>query len=305
MPNPELAEVLEVGVDYITATSKEAWSNTDLASFGGLLVSEQEDRGDERKPFRFSGYHGQHAGGAAYGRRPGSQIVRLSGEVAATWWSNALTLADNVTRLDVQVTVLPQCGPSKALYRHHRQLLRAGMGKRKRLGFKVWYGPRGPESMTIGQRVSDFWLRIYDKGVESGEAQYEGALRYELEVKRKPALALAVALDDQGRFEEKIAGVVHKFATTRKISLGWVPRVPQSALVRTLQLAAGSRRSAPAIDKRIAYAGFSNRRLVEKCRAMGKLDQLVQAMGLTEYVTTVARLSDNEVLDFYEGGLSS
>lgn len=216
--------ILESGVDYITATHVGTDSTSGLASFGRFLIRQEVEAGESDRDFRFSGYRGRMAGQAAYGIRFDSQIVRLSGKCARQHWSQLASLASNVTRLDVQVTVLVHDGPTRRLLRHHKQIRRRRLGQGRPARFKFWYGPDGPEACTLGSRQSDWFARIYNKHLESGFREYEGTLRYELELKRSVALSTIALLDSDGEQATKIAGLVHDFVGARGLRLpiaGW------------------------------------------------------------------------------------
>ena len=187
--------IVSCGVDYITATCVGPSRESSLASFGRYLVGCQEASGEQWRDFRFSGYRGAMAGGASFGVRYDSQIVRLSSGVAQEHWAQAFNLSSNVTRLDIQFTTRPGVGPTRRLLDHHRQVRR-----RKRLHgrpprFKFWYGPTGPEAATFGSRKSDKFGRSYDKGLESGLPEWLGTLRYECELKGDVAISTAELLD--------------------------------------------------------------------------------------------------------------
>jgi len=211
----KLDAILESGVDYITATHLGVDADSGLASFGRHLLREQVQFGERDRDFRFSGYRGRIAGQASYGVRYDSQIVRLSGECARQNWSQVAQLASNVTRLDVQITVLVHDGPTRRLLKHHRQVRRKKNSHGRPARFKFWYGPDGPEACTLGSRQSDWFGRIYNKHLESGFKEYEGTLRYELELKRTVALSTIALLDQDGDEATKIARLVSDFVAHR------------------------------------------------------------------------------------------
>ena len=187
------------------------------------MVQQEQEAGEKWRSFRWSGYAGEMCGSAAFGRRHDSQIVRLSSKVAREFWAQAFALSTNVTRLDLQVTVLPKNGPTQRLAQHHRQLRRKNRGVGRPAKFKVWYGPDGPEAAVLGKRVSDWFGRIYDKGLESGLAEYQGALRYEVELKRKVALVHANGLERSESEAQYCARVISAFVLKRALRIPtWV-----------------------------------------------------------------------------------
>lgn len=198
MPSQSLDTIVDSGIDYITAVYKGPRTDNDLASFGRFIVGEQRKQGEKEGNFHFSGYRGLSCGSASFGVRWDSQIVRLSSSCAKEHWNQAYNLATNVTRLDLQITVLPPEGPQARLAKHHRELLRARRGRGRARKFKFWYGPNGPESAIFNSRKSDVFNRCYDKGLESGYEEFAGTLRYESELKRSVAKSCALELDQTG-----------------------------------------------------------------------------------------------------------
>lgn len=207
--------VVEAGVDYITATYVGRATESSLSAFGRFIVGEQAKQGEKERPFHFSGYRGYHAGGASYGVRHDGAIVRLSSQAASEHWAQTLNLCTNVTRLDVQVTVAPSDGPTERLARHHEELLAARPKRGRPAKFKFWYGPDGPEAAILGKRVSDWFGRAYDKGLESGLTEYRGTLRYEAETKRDVAHNLALGLDQSEAPSALILSTVSTFFSNR------------------------------------------------------------------------------------------
>lgn len=197
--------ILSCGVDYITVTSKGQRTESSLSAFGRYLVGEQRNAGEDWREFRFSGYRGETCGPASFGVRYDSQIVRLSSSAAAEHWCQAFMLSTNVTRLDIQVTVLPEVGPTKRLSTHHRQVRRRKSKRGRPQRFKFWYGPSGPEAATFGSRQSNSFGRAYDKGIESGLPEFAGSLRYEQELKKALAVSTALELEASECVEALIA----------------------------------------------------------------------------------------------------
>lgn len=216
---------MSCGVDYITATYVGPHGESSLASFGRFLVREQEASDEKWREFRFSGYRGETCGSAAFGVRHDSQIVRLSSTVAAEHWAQAFNLCSNVTRFDVQVTVLPGVDVTRRLLDHHKQVRRRARKQGRPPKFKFWYGPSGPEAATYGSRQSDIFGRSYNKGIESGLPEWDGTLRYECELKRERAKATATQLDQSESESSVIIPQVFTFFTKSgcRLETAWSP----------------------------------------------------------------------------------
>lgn len=278
--------ILEVGIDYITTTALVRRTDTSLAAFGSFIVSEEANRGEPVRPWKFSGYRGLTTPHASFGTRPDSQIVKLSNEVATQYWAQAANLSTNITRLDVAVTARCGIGPTATLRKHHKELLRANKRQGRPITFKAWYGPKGCESLMVGSRASDQYLRCYDKYLESGLEKYRDCVRFEMELKRRVANFYAMQFDAAECSEPLMAQLVYTFATVRRLSLGWSPDSLLFDRVSTLQRWQSEHSISRTLSKRLAYATFCTQRLIQDCRAAGRLDDYISAVGLTDLVTS-------------------
>lgn len=221
MSQSEISSFLEVGVDYITATSHQRNPADSLYSFGRWMVSEEASNGCKSGDWRASGYRGFRAGRACVGIGRQGCIVRASGESASEYWNQLYHVADNITRLDLQVTTHNGRVAPDRIRKHHAETKRAACGRGRPAAFKCFYGPNGAETLVLGSRASDRYCRIYDKGLESGEQRYRDAVRYELELKRDAALNMAGYLDSQENDQALMVAEVHKFLCNRGTHSGF------------------------------------------------------------------------------------
>jgi hypothetical protein len=300
LPRLQSDVIVEVGVDYLTCTFVGRQGESSLASFGRYLVHEEMARGEKWRDFRFSGYRGEHCGASSFGYRHDGEILRISSHVAKEHWAQAFALATNVTRIDVQVTVRPEGGPTKRLLNHHRTMRRKRRGRGRPPSFKFWYGPDGPEAATFGKRSSDVFARAYDKGVESGLPEYSGTLRYETELKRRLAVEMCVKLDEAVCSDSQIVQYVSKFATIRGLQTGidaseferlaLLDRLPENRRHEDFECHQISS-SAPAnpelllgqgkMRRSASWLHNSVRPSVQKLLAMGHREVVLSALGLS------------------------
>jgi hypothetical protein len=274
----------EIGIDYITATTMVRYSPTSLDSFGRHLVDEQVKQGEKLRDFRSHGYYGRAAGQVSYGRRSDGAVVRLSGKCAFENWEQCVSLATNVSRLDVQATVTPDGGPTLRLERHHAEALNSPRGRGKQAQLKYWGGPTGIESLALGSRQSDRYLRIYNKGIQSGLVQYDGTLRYEIEFKNKLAWEKAQLLDSSDQQHRYIVAWIYEMACVRGIRLaGATWRTSLADRLRT-----GECPNLPhhrsRNDKRIWWLANSVKPSVVELVHAGRLDETLEALGLSDLV---------------------
>lgn len=177
-------ESIEAGVDWLTWVVPRTKETQWVGEMGRRLVRQQCERGAKLSVMRLEGYTGEQAEQCAYGSRSDSEYLRLSGSLAASHWCELRSSSGHPTRLDVQTTfklktshksfgtqclkVNPAAGfrfrgrpPKRALHRDSAAL---------------WCG-------TVGTRTARAYLRVYDKGVESGSDAPGVRWRIESEVK--------------------------------------------------------------------------------------------------------------------------
>src|SRR3989304_5980210 len=130
-----------------------------------------------------------------WGMRTDGCIMMLSGQDAAINWLPALALAQNVTRLDLAVTVSladPITDVAKRAYAWVLTDPHSCPGKKRKYSYVE--NSSGGQTVYIGSRASDQFGRLYDKGCESAKdaCAPPGLLwRYEVEFKAYRAKKLA------------------------------------------------------------------------------------------------------------------
>lgn len=197
--------VIESQVDWITCSAHGEDPARALLDLGQQLAKEEKARGGHTSRWRCMGYEGTHVGRVEYGSRDkASTILRLSGQLAGEEWTDALSVADQVTRLDIAVTWRAD-PPDPMLGRNAYTLAEMFHSAHPRFSLPSFHGDAvGGYTMYLGKRASDYYLRLYNKEAESIAAddkesaeRYRACWRYELEVKGHMAKALADTLADQ------------------------------------------------------------------------------------------------------------
>lgn len=277
-------EFKEIGVDYITATAAGPRRERTLEEFGSWIVEEEVSKGEVCKPWRFSAYRGLSVPSAAYGRREDGGILRLSKHCAAEHWQQATSLATNVSRLDVQCTVVGPLGPTEQLRRHLKEAKGATRGKGKELQLKYFGGRHGIESLALGSRSSDRYLRVYDKFAESELEAYRNCLRYEVEFKNGLAWDRANLLDSSALYQRYIIAWVFELAHVRALRLDratWLSSMTDSSLtgISRRPLADSGR-----LQNKLSWARFGVRPMVQEFIKAGRLHEIIDALGLTDHV---------------------
>jgi hypothetical protein len=169
------------------------------------------------------GFYGRKARHAFYGEREGLWMLQLSHDAAQP----GLLLAGHgghATRLDIQVTVrlVPKMVPTfLEAVETLAQVPNGGrgaqpdvVGVRKNSEFQTVY---------IGSRKSDTFLRCYDKFKESKEEVYLDCVRLECELKGKMAEAVWGQLSKVDNPGATSIGILLYLLERRNISTSWIP----------------------------------------------------------------------------------
>lgn len=180
-------DIQSAGVDWITATAKEGSSRWNMTEFARHQRERFMDAGTTIKQAYRLGYDGWQADGFFYGQREGGTIVVASGATAHDVHRSLIGIADNISRLDLQVTVsTPVDRPHLGAQAY--AVLKGGSPSRvhTRNCSLITTHPQG-ETCSIGKRSSDFYGRIYDKATEAKLGPARTVWRYEVEAKRLAA----------------------------------------------------------------------------------------------------------------------
>src|SRR4030042_2129447 len=182
-------------VDFLTITVTNPGKSILLMQEAQRLKGDLEGCGWAVKKWGMKGYSGYRIAGMAWGMRHDGCIMMLSGQDAAINWLPALSLAQNVTRLDLAVTVAladPITDVAKRAYAW--VLTHPHNCPSKKRKYSYVENSAGGQTVYIGSRVSDQFGRLYDKGCESAKdaCAPPGLLwRYEVEFKAYRAKKLA------------------------------------------------------------------------------------------------------------------
>lgn len=205
------------GVDWITCSAKLPSTMAALLRLGKALVDEEEGCGGVRKPWYFQGYAGYSAGQVSAGFKGSGVCVRASGAAAREHAAELIECADNVSRLDLQLTVRSDaCGAdfASSLY---RSLLSAPRARGRPVERTLITSTYSGDTLYMGRRVSDQYGRIYNKSAEEKVNEDPLRWRFEVEYKRAYAKAAAAAYSASDRSIEWSTGRVVRWFADRGI----------------------------------------------------------------------------------------
>ncbi len=178
----------DAAFDYVRLTATGELGNEDTLELyrkvGLLGVAGEEGQGVLAEPWAWRGYLGTDYGVVQVGAGTQGCILQASGWAAAAI-REAAPPYTGVPRVDLQVTVWYDQDPG-GLVKRYADRSSAAAKCRGAAGWGVSHicGYGDGDTAYLGSRLSDVFVRIYDKGRQSGQkGGYENALRYEVEVK--------------------------------------------------------------------------------------------------------------------------
>lgn len=232
--------------------------------------------GNRIKPFSNSGYSGVCLGRATLGFRKDSAWVEYRSDGAHELWDYNWYDFGHCTRLDGRIDLL---------VRDHVDYLGESIIK----GFE-WYSAntkrngkwkipsyqrkgRG-ETVYIGSRESDYFIRIYNKSVESGWNHPDGDIwRMEVQWNNPIANEVSHGIRRMGYTDRKAYGVIAEWCQRAGLVVG--PRYGYKSLVQF---------EVPRIDtdneRAISWLGRSVKKTVARLTGEGLYDKVEEALGL-------------------------
>jgi Replication initiation factor len=262
-----------VGIDWLTATAPHGVQWKGFRSVGNALLEQARAAGGDVKPAALRDYGGFRADGLFVGRRHADNIIRLSGALAACHALSVARQSRNVSRLDLQVTLFTHGEqPRLALHTYRALRRRARARHRQRTLTYVESHPRG-ETLYLGRRTSDFFGRLYDKASESKMGEPRTLWRYEVEVKRRKALALASRLLRVPNAATEIECYVRQWWAERGARPAWTSQ--EHAIISQLLIGEKQRDV-------LAWLTTSVSVTVRRAIDTYGLDVVVSALGLTD-----------------------
>jgi len=268
---------LSAGIDYITVTrpleSDHAvqWHGRAFDAIRLII-----DAGNKFTQASMLGYEGIAVGGSFLGERHDGYMCRISGEWAAPLWRQVYDEHTSVTRFDLQVTAW--LGKETASYGHklrrdaHKHNLSLPHQRQRAISWHedVLQG----YTLYIGSRTSATFMRIYNKGAESGDSAYLGAWRYEVQCNGDTASRTAchLFLDAQNE-QRRITEAVQSYAIARGVKLP-LPEAEQISVI------AATSHNKSDNERSLAWLTTQVRPTVERLLAEGFADEVHRALGI-------------------------
>lgn len=297
-------------VDWLTVTTSEDRVWGDWISYYQAYLDEIPGTRVKlaEKRWKALGYEGFGLPGIRLGAsHRNGYIAILSGSQADVLWRHFLPNARRVTRIDLAVTAnvgfqVPDV--PKVYYEHIRKVEKCGQdgakrgrGRPRRVSLIV--NNSGGQTLYIGSRKSSQYGRVYDKGVESKRAKEGFIWRYEVEVKKPLAEALArsIILSDKTR-GQKMTGWVWDWFSSRGV-LPLFPPKPALSVAKLETDLVGD-------DRKVRWLRSGVQPTVQYLISRGRGEDALRALGLfnSECIDCTLELVDkvkSELLDSTRG----
>jgi len=271
-------------VDYLTITVSNSDKSVLLMQEAQRLKVDLEECGWKVRKWGMQGYGGYSIAGLRWGMRTDGCIMMLSGQDAAINWLPALALAQNVTRLDLAVTVSladPITDVAKRAYAWVLTDPHSCPGKKRKYSYVE--NSSGGQTVYIGSRASDQFGRLYDKGCESARdaCAPPGLLwRYEVEFKAYRAKKLARQMENTARkglasVGEEITNLVHTWFLARGIRPLYTTQDHLGEWVLELEARITDD------DCSLNWLTLQVRPTVDRLRDRGRSAEVFEALGIT------------------------
>jgi hypothetical protein len=183
--------VVSAGCDWLTMSAHSPGTVSAIFDWASEAFVREIDCGNELRTWGTHGFSGHRVGEIACASRGGRVLIILSGTAAKSHFGTVVGFADNVSRYDGQVTVRATDARDPII----AGALHALKGSLKRKGRNIRWEHRlssdWGETVYLGSRLSSWYGRVYNKGAQSGLAEYQDCWRYEVELKKPNALPAA------------------------------------------------------------------------------------------------------------------
>jgi hypothetical protein len=190
--------IKSAGIDWLTLTSSSPATKLKMMEYFSSVAEEDRKLGHSVVPGGNYGFYGKRARHALFAEKEDRAMLQVSGRRA----QRSILLCregDNATRIDVQITLfVGEENVSKVLEEWAEQAEHPGkINCHPREVTRVLKSGK-TQTVYIGSRKSDFYVRLYDKYAESKESDWKGCVRLEVEIKGKASKALWSHLAEEG-----------------------------------------------------------------------------------------------------------
>lgn len=264
------SNVVSAGIDYLTASTQSAKRAIEMEKRAFRIVNAFLDRGSRMRDWGMAGYRGWQCEGVQFGVRPDGAVARLSGSTAHTHWRDFYEMADNISRVDYQVTTRNRWPAHVRIGRERKARIQWQRAKAGRPKITTIEDTEGGFVVYIGSRSSGQYGRIYDKGAESKLPEFAECVRHEIEFKGRHAKAAAARVASVSVPEIECIGTCQGWFKIR----GYDPRLSPNGYVYRQP----SHKSSA--DRSLEWLAKGVKPTVERLIACGRGKEVLESLGL-------------------------
>lgn len=272
---------MDSGIDWITCTEKLDHTKGLLYETGEGLLQKEVELGNAVENWKWRDFRGYLCGGVSIGLRQGLSIVQLRSDFAKENWETVAAVAGNVSRLDLQTTWSINPGQPTIFSRGKWRADTANNEAAYHRTVTLITSQQKGDTIYLGQRSSPVFGRFYDKGMESGSNGPGILLRQELELKKDVALGTCQAIAESGDSQPFIESLVYSWFRTQGLELRTL-NGSSWPLADVARAAAGA-----GSNDRLSWITATLGPIVRSFISQGRLQQLLDAVGLSDYVMIV------------------
>jgi hypothetical protein len=281
---------VSAGLDWVTLTSTSEHTQSRMRSYFAGVALRDSRLGYQTKKGGAFGFYGEKTRHALLACKDDRSMLQVSGQEAQGCYRLARK-GDHATRLDIQVTIrVPEGQVNKTLERICAEARGAKYVRGKRPTVKSIEGEHGTETVLIGRRASEIFIRCYDKYEESGKEEWKNCVRLEVELKGKTSQALWSIIASENAGPGYYLGVLRTILERRGLSLDWVEWPGKSKAIPIKEKTSQQRtrawwasQVAPSVARDVAEWGFYTAMsiLFEKCLTEGDRTRIMNAWSIS------------------------
>lgn len=223
--------ILSAGVDWLTCSKQGGVLGSEFAKLSDELVEGARGAGDRTRLATWNGYAGLRGANFFTGAHGKNALVALSGPHSPALICDFIQAADNVSRIDLQVTVEHLPAEPDLGRINYRQLVAYDINPGVKPVITTIFDTHHGHTNGVGQRISDAYGRNYDKGVEAKLCEPGRLWRYEIEFKRGRAKKIAEQIASSRKVVDDSARLVYRWWSSRGVRP--VPVEPSGCLIDT------------------------------------------------------------------------
>lgn len=259
--------------DYITCSAPDERGLNTLHSLASQIMRNEAERGNKVMPWSMKGYRGWRCGHIEIGVFEDRVLVRCSADVAANSWARLVRLAEKISRIDLQATVVVQQSATDKIERHRKEALRFSK-LHDEIPIVRWIQDnRAGYTLYLGARESNVFGRIYDKFAREQLDQWKGCVRYEVQFNKRLAGSIARSCVQLTDYKPRMNAYVSQFFRDRGVRS---PRVFDDGSTFCCH------RSRTDADRKLEWLQEAVRPSVLSLIALGRGDEVLRALGLVE-----------------------